>query len=166
MRRISGRPSPAMAVAFIALLAALSGTAVALPGKNTVDSGDIKKGNVKSSDLAANAVRGGKVRNGSLTGADSKDNSLTGADVDESTLGQVPSEHRHERDQRHERAERDQCEQRDQRHECAERRQRRSAGWIRLDRLPSIRRDDSLRADDPGSARVGLRCNRRWSGDD
>jgi hypothetical protein len=62
MKRYSRRPSPAMAVAFIALLAALSGTAVALPGKNTVDSGDIKKGAVKRGDLAANAVNGGKVR--------------------------------------------------------------------------------------------------------
>jgi len=31
-----------MAVAFLALLAALCGTAVALPGRNTVDSGDIR----------------------------------------------------------------------------------------------------------------------------
>jgi hypothetical protein len=42
MRKIfSRRPKPAMIVAFIALVAALSGSAVALPGKNTVDSGDI-----------------------------------------------------------------------------------------------------------------------------
>ena len=40
----SHMPSPAMAVAFGALLAALSGTAVALPGTGTVDSGDIRKG--------------------------------------------------------------------------------------------------------------------------
>ncbi len=39
---LARRPSPAMAVAFVALLAALSGTAIALPGTNTVDSGDIK----------------------------------------------------------------------------------------------------------------------------
>ena len=88
---LSRRPSPAMAVAFIALLAALSGTAVALPGKNTVDSGDIKKGAVKASDIAKNAVRGGKVRNGSLTGADAKDDSITGTDVQETSLGTVPS---------------------------------------------------------------------------
>jgi hypothetical protein len=91
MRRIPGRPSPAMAVAFIALLAALSGTAVALPGKNTVDSGDIKKGAVKRADIARNAVNGSKVGNGSLTGADIRDESLAGADINESSLGQVPS---------------------------------------------------------------------------
>jgi hypothetical protein len=66
MRRFFGRPSPAMAVAFIALLAALSGTAVALPGKNTVDSGDIKRGAVKRADIANNAVNSAKVANNSL----------------------------------------------------------------------------------------------------
>jgi hypothetical protein len=80
-----------MALAFIALLAALSGTAVALPGKNSVDSGDIKNKQVKGKDLANNAVAAKKVKNGSLTGADIKDDSLTGSDVNESTLGQVPS---------------------------------------------------------------------------
>ena len=88
---LSRRPTPAMAVAFIALLAALSGTAVALPGTNSVDSGDIKNGQVKGKDLANNAVTGKKVKNRSLTGADVRDNSLTGADVNEGTLGQVPS---------------------------------------------------------------------------
>ena len=95
------RPSPAMAIAFIALLAALSGTAIALPGTNTVDSGDIKNGQVKNKDIGKNAVNGKKVKNGSiasadvkngsLTGTDVKDNSLTGNDINEGTLGQVPS---------------------------------------------------------------------------
>jgi hypothetical protein len=80
-----------MAVAFIALLAALSGTAIALPGKNTVDSGDLKKNAVKASDIARNAVTGPKIRNGAVNGAKVQDNSLTGADINESTLGQVPS---------------------------------------------------------------------------
>jgi hypothetical protein len=82
MRRLpSTRPSGSMAVAFVALLAALSGTAVALPGKNTVDSGDIKKGNVKNSDLGRNAVTAAKVKN----------NTLTGSDINESKLGKVPN---------------------------------------------------------------------------
>src|SRR5918999_2722254 len=84
-------PPPAMAIAFIALLAALSGTAVALPGKNTVDSGDIKRGAVKTSDIARSSVRGASVANGSLSGADARDDSLSGADIQESTLGTVPS---------------------------------------------------------------------------
>ena len=78
---LASRPSPAMAVAFVALLAALSGTAIALPGKNTVDSGDIKNGQVKGKDIRGNAVTGAKV----------KADSLTGSDINESTLGQVPS---------------------------------------------------------------------------
>jgi hypothetical protein len=76
MRRFARRPSPAMAVAFIALLAALSGTAVALPGKNTVDSGDIKKGAVKKSDIGKNAVNSSKVKDGSLLAQDFKSGQL------------------------------------------------------------------------------------------
>jgi hypothetical protein len=87
----SRRPTPAMAVAFVALLAALSGTAVALPGKNSVDSGDIKNGQVKAKDLAPSSVTSAKVKNNALTGADVLDDSLTGADIGESTLGKVPS---------------------------------------------------------------------------
>jgi hypothetical protein len=82
MRRFltTRRPSPAMAVAFVALLAALSGTAVALPGKNTVDSGDIKKGAVKSQDI----------KDGGVTTKDTKNNTLTGTDINEAKLGKVP----------------------------------------------------------------------------
>jgi hypothetical protein len=60
----------------VAIFVALSGTAAALPGKNKVDSGDIKAGNVKLSDIGPNAVEGSKV----------VDDSLKGADVDESSL--------------------------------------------------------------------------------
>ncbi len=82
---------PAMAVAFVALLIALSGTAIALPGKSTVDSGDIRRGAVKAADLGRNAVTSPKVRNSSLRGGDVRNESLTGLDINESTLGQVPS---------------------------------------------------------------------------
>ena len=60
----------------IAIFIALGGTAGALTGKNTVDSGDIKNGQVKLKDLKPNAVNGAIVA----------DDSLTGDDVDESTL--------------------------------------------------------------------------------
>jgi hypothetical protein len=105
-----GRPSPAMAVAFVALLAALSGTAVALPGRNTVDSGDLKRGAVKNSDIAQRAVTGSKIRNGAITaskirngtitgskigngtitGAKLANDTVTGAQINESTLATVP----------------------------------------------------------------------------
>jgi hypothetical protein len=91
MHRFFRRPSPAMAVAFIALLAALSGTAVALPGRNTVDSGDLKRGAVKAGDIGRNAVTGPKIRNGSVGSADVRNDGLTGTDINESALGQVPS---------------------------------------------------------------------------
>ena len=91
MRKLFARvPSPAAALAFIALVAALSGTAIALPGKNTVDSADIKNGQVKGKDIGRNAVTGLKIKNGSATSADVRNNSLKGADIDESSLGQVP----------------------------------------------------------------------------
>ena len=60
----------------VAIFIALGGTAAALPGKNKVDSGDIKNANVKLNDLASNSVDGSKV----------VDNALKGADVDESSL--------------------------------------------------------------------------------
>ncbi len=61
-----------MVVAICALIAALCGTAIALPGKNTVDSGDIKNGQVKRADIRNNAVTSGKVSNGSLLAKDFK----------------------------------------------------------------------------------------------
>ncbi len=62
--------------AFVALVAAVSGTAVALPGKNTVDSGDIKNKQVRAADLAANAVTSPKVKDGSLVAKDFKPGQL------------------------------------------------------------------------------------------
>ena len=94
-------PSPGLTVGVVALIAALSGTAVALPGKNTVDSGDLKRGAVKTSDIARGAVTNSKVRNRTLTGAKLRNgtitggkvgaDTLTGANINESTLGRVPS---------------------------------------------------------------------------
>lgn len=60
----------------VAIFIALGGTAAALNGKNTVDSGDIRKGNVKKADLAMNAVDGSKVADNTLTGADVLEASL------------------------------------------------------------------------------------------
>jgi hypothetical protein len=46
-RRVS-RPSPSFVVSCIALFVALSAAAVALPGRNTVDSGDVRTEALKS----------------------------------------------------------------------------------------------------------------------
>jgi len=70
----------------IAIFIALGGTAIALPGRNTVDSGDIKNHQVKTRDLAKRAVTGAKLRPGSVDSSKVIDDSLTGRDVDESTL--------------------------------------------------------------------------------
>src|SRR5271154_2863674 len=64
------RPSPAMVVAVIALVLALTGTAFAALGKNSVGSRQLKSKSVTTGKLANNAVNGAKVANGSLTGAD------------------------------------------------------------------------------------------------
>lgn len=84
------RPSPAMIISMIALFVVLGGSAVALKGKNTVNSGDVVNNSLKSKDLKdGKAVRTQDVVNGSLGGADVTDDGLTGSDIDESSLGQV-----------------------------------------------------------------------------
>lgn len=77
----SRRVSPALLVAVIALVAALAGSAVALPGKNQVDKNDLKKGSVTKKALKKNAVTSKAIKN----------NGVTGTDVNESTLGPVPN---------------------------------------------------------------------------
>jgi hypothetical protein len=82
------KQAPALVVSLVALFAALSGAAVALPGTETVNSGDIKNENVKSIDLKDGAaVASSDVIDESLTGADVQDETLTGADVQNETLG-------------------------------------------------------------------------------
>ena len=54
MRRIT--PSAGTAIAFTALLIALSGTAVALPGKNKVEGNDIRKNALTATKIKANSV--------------------------------------------------------------------------------------------------------------
>jgi hypothetical protein len=65
------RPSPAMVVALIALIAAVSGSAYAALSKNSVGSKQLKKGAVHTADIKNNAVTGKKAK--------------------ESTFAQVPS---------------------------------------------------------------------------
>ncbi|HXF30245.1 MAG TPA: hypothetical protein VN522_01905 [Solirubrobacterales bacterium] len=76
-----GRPSPAMVVAVVALVAALSGSAYAALGKNSVGTRQLK----------AQAVTVGKIANNAVTSAKVAKNSLTGSDINLSALGTVPS---------------------------------------------------------------------------
>lgn len=89
MRQASGkrgRPSPALVVAIIALIAALGGSAVAaktklvLP-KNSVGTRQIKSKAVTTGKLARNAVNAAKVAS----------HSLTGSDINLAALGTVPT---------------------------------------------------------------------------
>jgi hypothetical protein len=60
------RPSPAMIVALIALVAAVSGSAYAALSKNSVGTKQLKKGAVRTSDLRNNAVTGKKAKESSF----------------------------------------------------------------------------------------------------
>jgi hypothetical protein len=75
IRRLT--PSPAMAVALVALFMAMGGSAYAL----VVTSGSIKNNTIRSVD----------VRNGGLLGKDVRVDGLGGRAIKESTLGTVPS---------------------------------------------------------------------------
>lgn len=79
-------------VGYIALFCfVLGGTAIALPGKNKVDSGDIKKNGVRAADIAPKAVTAAKIAPRSVDGLRVIDNSLTGEDIEESTLNIRPA---------------------------------------------------------------------------
>ena len=69
-------PSPAMAVALLALFMAMGGSAYAL----VVTSGSIKNNTIRSKD----------VRNGNLLGKDARRDGFGGRAIKESTLGPVP----------------------------------------------------------------------------
>ncbi len=86
MRQHRRGPSPAAVIGAVALVAAMSGTAVALPGRGDVEANDIKAGAVKTKalhhravtsrkidrqavrggKLARNSVKGGKIRDGAV----------------------------------------------------------------------------------------------------
>jgi hypothetical protein len=71
-------PSPAMAVALLALFVALGGSSYAA----------LK---INSRQIADNSVRSRDLRNNDVRSRDVRNNSLTGADVNEARLGTVPS---------------------------------------------------------------------------
>lgn len=56
MKRIKKLPNPGVVIGVIALVAALGGTAIALPGSNKVGKNDIKKGSVNARNIAKDAV--------------------------------------------------------------------------------------------------------------
>ena len=85
MRRlIPGRPSPAMVVAFIALMAAMAPTAAALKGVNLVSSNDIITGAVKKSEAGRDSVGPNELLEDTDNGG-----GITGQQIKEDELGTV-----------------------------------------------------------------------------
>jgi hypothetical protein len=85
--KIRSRLSSAHLVAVVALVFAIGGgSALALVGKNTVFSDDIKNGQVKKPDIRKGAVTKAKLAANAVNSAKVVDNSLKGADIGEGTL--------------------------------------------------------------------------------
>ncbi len=78
---LARRPSPALIVAIVALVCALTGTAWAALGKNSVGSKQLKK----------NAVTAAKIKKEAVTSAKVKKHTLTGKNINLAKLGTVPS---------------------------------------------------------------------------
>ena len=99
-RMIARRPSPATAIACIALFVALGGVSYGF-ARGSIDSFEIRNGTVRSedlrndsirtADLRNNEVRGLDIRNSTIRGLDVALNTLGGPDIRESELGKVPS---------------------------------------------------------------------------
>jgi hypothetical protein len=87
------KPSHGTVVAYLALFAALGGSAIAASdlGKNTVGTKQIKKNAVTTAKIKKNAVTTAKVSSQAITAAKVKDGTLTGRQIDSSSLGTVPS---------------------------------------------------------------------------
>jgi hypothetical protein len=114
MQRFKRRPSAATVLAFVALVVALSGSAIATPvahiakqitGKNIKNStitgadvkngrlsgADIKNGSIGSADIGTFQVKDADIAPDSIGGDKVKPDSLDGSDIIESGLDQVPS---------------------------------------------------------------------------
>lgn len=84
----NARPSPAMVVALIALFVAVGGTAIALPGTNRVNSGDVKNETLRTQDLKDGAaVQSSDVIDESLLTEDIANNTLQSDDYGDGTVG-------------------------------------------------------------------------------
>lgn len=82
-----GTPSPSLVISILALFVALSGSAVALTGKNRVDSNDLRKNVVHTKNIQNGAVKGGKVADESLSGADLAFDSVGAPEIVASAVG-------------------------------------------------------------------------------
>jgi hypothetical protein len=97
---LSRRPSPALAIACLALFLSLGGVSYGVATgfidsreirNNTIASADVRNNTLRTFDIRNNEVRGFDIRNSSIQGRDLAFNTLTGADISESSLGKVPA---------------------------------------------------------------------------
>jgi hypothetical protein len=86
---LARRPSPALAIACVALFVSLGGVSYGV-ATGSIDSREIKNNTVRSLDLRNNDVRGRDIRNSTIQGRDVALNTLGGSDINESRLGRVP----------------------------------------------------------------------------
>jgi len=87
MRRLI--PSPAMAVALIALFVSLGGVSWGI-ASGSIGSREVRNNSIRSADIRNGQVTSRDLRNNDVRGADVRANSLTGADLNESSLAKVP----------------------------------------------------------------------------
>ena len=74
-------------ISVVALFVALGGGAVALEGKNSVDSGDVKNDTLKSVDIKNDALKGVDVKDESLRDVDIKPESIGGDRIANGSVG-------------------------------------------------------------------------------
>lgn len=80
------RPTPALLVAMVALVAAMSGAAIALPGKGTVSTNDIKKGAITKKLIAKGAVGSQQIIGKSIKGNRIKDAGIKAKQIADATI--------------------------------------------------------------------------------
>jgi hypothetical protein len=75
------RPPATLVVALVALSAALAGSAVALPGKGSVDKNDLEKNAVVSKAIKKNAVKAKHIRSGQVRADEIRDGEVGAAEI-------------------------------------------------------------------------------------
>jgi hypothetical protein len=85
------RPSPALVISVIALICALTGTAWAALGKNSVGSKQLKKNAVTAAKIKKNAVTTAKIKKEAVAAGKIKKATITGKQINFKKLGTVPT---------------------------------------------------------------------------
>jgi hypothetical protein len=87
MQRGWARPSPSLVLSLFTLFIALTTTAVALPGRNLVEKGDIAKGAVTARVLARGAVKSRAIAKKAVTSAKLANHAVTKRSLAASSVG-------------------------------------------------------------------------------